>query len=51
MVYVKPGTYTESRQISKMKVFANIANGFKSLTISAKNYVLDVSLGSEYPFG
>ena len=41
MVYVKSGTCTESRQISKMKVFANIANGFKPLTISAKNYVLE----------
>ena len=31
-----------------MELFAEIVNGLKALTISAKSSILDVGLGSEY---
>ena len=40
--------YSELCQISKMESFAKIVNGFQSLTIFAKRYILDVWQGSEY---
>ena len=47
--------YTEAHQqpcqTSKMKVFANIVNVFKPLTIFAKTFILDVWQGSEHTSG
>ena len=40
--------YSELCQIFKMESFAKIVNGFQSLTIFAKRYILDVWQGSEY---
>ena len=31
-----------------MELFAKIVNGFKSLTILAKSFILDIRLGPEY---
>ena len=45
--WVSPGTQSEPRQTSKMELFAKI-NGWKSLTIFAKNAILYVWLGSKY---
>ena len=46
------GLFTEvclkSIQRSKMELFAEIVNGFKSLTLFAKNSIVDVWLGSKY---
>ena len=40
--------YSESNQIYEMKLFAKIVNDFQALFISAKSFILDVRLGSEY---
>ena len=37
-------SYSELRQTSKMKLLAEIGNGFKLLTISAKGFTFDVWL-------
>ena len=40
--------YSNSSQTSKMKLFANIVNGFQPLAISAKSSFSDIRLSSEY---
>ena len=42
--------YSEPCQSPKIQLFAKIINGFKSLTISAKRFVLDFLKGAEYVF-
>ena len=46
------GLFTEvclkSIQRSKIELFAEIVNSFKSLTLFAKNSIVDVWLGSKY---
>ena len=39
--------YPESSQTSEMKLFAKLTNGQKLLAIFAKNFIIDVWLGSE----
>ena len=39
--------YSETSQTSEIVLFAKIVNGYKSLTISTKSFILDVRLGSE----
>ena len=41
---------TQSCQTSKMESFAKIINGFQSLYIFAKSYILDVLQDSNYAF-
>ena len=43
--------YSEHSQIIKIKLFANIVNSWKSLTVFAKNSVLDVWQSSEHTAG
>ena len=40
--------YLESGQISNMKLFKKIANGFKPFLIFAKRSILDISMSPEY---
>ena len=44
------GSYSEPSRTSKMELFAEIVNGWNVLTIFAKNFILDVWMGSEYAF-
>ena len=41
-------TYSESFEISKIKFFVKIVNGFQPFIIFAKNSILDVWQRSEY---
>ena len=45
--YRNTEAYSESRQTSKMKLFAKLFNCWKPLTIFAKYFILDVWLGFE----
>ena len=40
----------ETRQFSKMEIFAKTVNSFQTLSIFAKSCILDVWLGSECDF-
>ena len=40
--------HSQPSQTSKMELLAKIVNSWNLLTISAKTYILDVWLGSEY---
>ena len=40
--------YSESSQTCKIELYVKMVNSWKSLTIFAKNSILDVWLGSEY---
>ena len=42
--------YSEPSQISKMKRFVKMVNGFQPFTIFAKRSILDLRLGFEYAF-
>ena len=46
----KVETYSGPCQISTVVIFAKIFNGFQSLTIFAKRFIIDVWQGSEYLF-
>lgn len=43
--------YWEPHQISKTELFAKVVNGFKSLTIFPKPFIVDVWKGSDYTSG
>ena len=44
------GAYSEPSQTSKMKLFAEIINGFQLLSALGKSSILDIRLVSEYTF-
>ena len=43
-----PEAYLERSQTYTMELFGKIVKGFKPLTISAKNSIVDVRMGSKY---
>ena len=45
------GGYSEPSQTCKIELFTKIVNSWKLLTISARNFILNVWGGSEYASG